>query len=49
LIERQRPMPAERFAGQALAAVARDRAIIIIPSWWRVVSWLDRLSPTLGS
>jgi NAD(P)-dependent dehydrogenase (short-subunit alcohol dehydrogenase family) len=48
LIERQRPMQAERFAEQALRAVAKNRAIIVIPSWWRMVWWLYRLSPTLG-
>jgi NAD(P)-dependent dehydrogenase (short-subunit alcohol dehydrogenase family) len=48
LVERQRPMRPERFAEQALRAVARNRAIIVIPSWWRMVWWLNRLSPGLG-
>jgi short-subunit dehydrogenase len=48
LVERQRPMSPERFAEQALRAAARNRAIIVIPSWWRIVWWLNRLSPSLG-
>jgi NAD(P)-dependent dehydrogenase (short-subunit alcohol dehydrogenase family) len=48
LVERQHPMLPERFAEQALRAVARNRAIIVIPSWWRIVWWLNRLSPSLG-
>jgi short-subunit dehydrogenase len=41
-------MSPERFAEQALRAVAKNRAIIVIPSWWRIVWWLNRLSPSLG-
>jgi len=48
LVERQRPMRPERFAEQALRAVAKNRAIIVIPSWWRIAWWLNRLSPSLG-
>jgi NAD(P)-dependent dehydrogenase (short-subunit alcohol dehydrogenase family) len=48
LVERQRPMRPEQFAEKALRAVARNRAIIVIPSWWRIVWWLNRLSPGLG-
>jgi NAD(P)-dependent dehydrogenase (short-subunit alcohol dehydrogenase family) len=48
MVERQRPMPPERFAEQALRAVAKNRAIIVIPSWWRILWWLNRLSPSIG-
>jgi NAD(P)-dependent dehydrogenase (short-subunit alcohol dehydrogenase family) len=48
LWQRQRPMRPDRFAEQALRAVARNHAIIVIPSWWRIVWWLNRLSPSLG-
>jgi len=47
-MERMRPMPPERFAAAALRAVARNRAIIIIPSWWKLFWWLNRLSPSIG-
>jgi NAD(P)-dependent dehydrogenase (short-subunit alcohol dehydrogenase family) len=48
LVERQHPITAERFAEQALRAVAKNRAIIVIPSSWKVVWWLNRLSPSIG-
>jgi short-subunit dehydrogenase len=48
LWEAQRPMDPNRFAEKALRAVARNRAIIIIPWWWRIVWWVNRLSPSLG-
>ena len=54
-IERQRrfwdrlnPMEPEEFARQALHAVAKNRAIIVIPRWWRAIWWVNRLSPSLG-
>jgi NAD(P)-dependent dehydrogenase (short-subunit alcohol dehydrogenase family) len=46
--ERQRPIRAELFADHALRAVSRNRAIIVIPSRWKIVWWLYRLSPSLG-
>jgi NAD(P)-dependent dehydrogenase (short-subunit alcohol dehydrogenase family) len=48
LVERQHPMQPERFAEQALRAVARNRAIIVIPTWWKIIWWLYRVSPSLG-
>ncbi len=49
LLDRLRPMEADRFAAKALRAVARNRSVIIVPGWWRMLWWLDRLSPALGS
>ena len=46
--KRLSPMEPETFARQALRAVAKNRSIIIIPRWWRVVWWLNRISPALG-
>jgi NAD(P)-dependent dehydrogenase (short-subunit alcohol dehydrogenase family) len=46
--ERFRPMDPARFAERALRAVARNKAIIVIPAWWKLIWWLNRLSPTLG-
>lgn len=45
--ERLRPMDPQRFAAGALDQLARNRAIVILPRWWRAVFWLNRLSPTL--
>ena len=46
LIERSRPMDPADFARRALNAVARNRAIIIVPGGWKLLWWLNRLSPT---
>jgi NAD(P)-dependent dehydrogenase (short-subunit alcohol dehydrogenase family) len=45
--DRTRPISPDRFARKALAAVARNKAIIVIPWRWRLVWWLYRLSPSL--
>ncbi len=46
--ERFRPMDVRRFAAKVLDRVARNRAIIVIPAWWKAFWWLDRLSPALS-
>ncbi|HJQ83609.1 MAG TPA: SDR family NAD(P)-dependent oxidoreductase, partial [Candidatus Binatia bacterium] len=46
--ERTRPMDVRRFAAKALDQVARNRAIIVVPGWWKLFWWLERLSPALS-
>ncbi|MEB3981022.1 SDR family oxidoreductase [Mycobacterium sp. 663a-19] len=46
--ERLRPMAPEKFAERALRAVLRGDAIIVVPAWWKVFWYLERLSPTLS-
>lgn len=46
--EKYRPMDPNRFAFKAIDAVARNKAIIIFPFNWRIVWWIERLSPSLG-
>jgi NAD(P)-dependent dehydrogenase (short-subunit alcohol dehydrogenase family) len=46
--KRMRPMDPGKFAEKVLPAVARNRAIIIEPGWWKVFWWLQRLSPWLA-
>jgi NAD(P)-dependent dehydrogenase (short-subunit alcohol dehydrogenase family) len=46
--ERLRPLDADQFARQALRAVAKNKAIIVIPAWWKVFWWINRLSAPLG-
>jgi len=46
--ERLKPMPPRIFASRALDAIAKNKAIIIIPSWWKLFWWINRLSPSLG-
>ena len=45
MFERMRPMPSDVFARRALAAVARNAAIIIEPAWWKLFWYLERLAP----
>jgi len=40
-----RPMPADRFASQALAGIARNRAIIVVPRSGLGLWYLQRVSP----
>jgi len=48
LWDKLKPMPPNLFAKKVLKSVAKNKAIIIVPSWWRVFWWLNRLSPSLG-
>lgn len=48
LIEKAKPMSPKTFAAKALDLIARNKAIIILPSWWKVFWWIHRLSPSLG-
>jgi NAD(P)-dependent dehydrogenase (short-subunit alcohol dehydrogenase family) len=43
----QTPMSADRFAREALRAVARNRAVIVLPRSTRSLWYLQRLSPAL--
>jgi hypothetical protein len=42
------PMKRDKSLRTFEGAVAKNRAIIVIPTWWRIVWWLNRLSPSLG-
>jgi NAD(P)-dependent dehydrogenase (short-subunit alcohol dehydrogenase family) len=46
--ERVRPMSPDIFAEKVLNSVAKNKAIIIVPSWWKVFWWINRLSPSLA-
>jgi NAD(P)-dependent dehydrogenase (short-subunit alcohol dehydrogenase family) len=48
LTERLRGIAPEDFARRALDAVRRNRAIVVVPGWWRLLWWLERLSPALS-
>jgi NAD(P)-dependent dehydrogenase (short-subunit alcohol dehydrogenase family) len=45
MLEKVRPMPADLFAKKVLDAVAKNRAIIIEPSWWKWFWRMNRLFP----
>lgn len=42
-------MDVTRFATRALDAVAKNREIIVLPGWWKLVWGVDRISLQLGS
>lgn len=46
--ERLKPMAPHRFAPKVLDAVACNKAIIIVPAWWKLAWYLHRLAPSLG-
>ena len=46
--ERTRPMDPLRFTHAALKAVARNKPIVVIPSWWKLLWWIERASPSLS-
>jgi NAD(P)-dependent dehydrogenase (short-subunit alcohol dehydrogenase family) len=48
MLERIRPMSPNIFAEKVLNSVAKNKAIIIVPSWWKLFWWINRLSPSLG-
>jgi NAD(P)-dependent dehydrogenase (short-subunit alcohol dehydrogenase family) len=48
LWEKLKPMSPNLFAKKVLKSVAKNKAIIIVPTWWRVFWWINRLSPSLG-
>ncbi len=48
MLEKLRPMSPNLFAKKVLKSVAKNKAIIIVPSWWKLFWWINRLSPSLG-
>ena len=46
-IRQYRPMDPAVFAEKVLNALARNKPLIIVPGWWRLLWWLSRLSPAL--
>ena len=48
MIEKFKPMLPNIFAKKALNSVAKNKAIIIVPSWWKLLWWMNRLFPSAG-
>ena len=46
--EKFKPMSPNIFAQKVVNSVAENKAIIIVPTWWKLFWWIDRLSPSLG-
>jgi NAD(P)-dependent dehydrogenase (short-subunit alcohol dehydrogenase family) len=47
LWERTRPMDVDLFARRSLDDVARNRAVIVHPAWWRALRFLNGVAPSL--
>ena len=43
--ERLRPMDPALFARRTLDEVARNRAVIVVPRWWRAIRFLNGFAP----
>ncbi len=43
-----KPMDPGLFAKKVIDQVARNKAIIIVPSWWRIFWWVGRISEPLA-
>ena len=41
-------MAPELFARRTVDAVLRNRAVIVVPRWWKTFWYLERLSPSLS-
>jgi NAD(P)-dependent dehydrogenase (short-subunit alcohol dehydrogenase family) len=48
MLEKARPMSPDIFAKKVLNFVAKNKAIIIVPTWWKLYWWSNRLSPSVG-
>lgn len=46
--EKLKPMNVDKFARKALDTIAKNKAIILIPSMWKKYWLISRLSPSLG-
>lgn len=48
MIEKHKPMSPHLFARKALDLIAKNKAIIVLPSWYKLFWWINRLFPGLG-
>ncbi len=48
MIEKFKPLSPNMFAKRALDSVAKNKAIIIVPAWWKLIWLLNRFFPSAG-
>ncbi len=48
MIEKFKPISPNIFAKKALNSVAKNKATIIVPAWWKLFWWMNRLFPSAG-
>jgi len=48
VIEKFKPMAPHVFAKKALDSVAKNKAVIVVPAWWRLLWWFNCVFPSAG-
>jgi len=48
MIEKFKPISPNVFAKRALNSIAKNKAIIVVPLWWKLFWWIYRLFPSFG-
>lgn len=48
MMEKLMPMNADAFATRAIAQARRNHAVIVVPRWWKIVWWINRLCMPLA-
>ena len=48
MIEKFKPISPDVFAKRALNSIAKNKAIIVVPLWWKLLWWIYRLFPSFG-
>lgn len=48
MLKKITPMSPNLLAVKVLKAIAKNKAVIIIPSFWKIFWWIDSLSPSLA-
>lgn len=47
-MEKLYPMDPDRFAAAVMQQARRNRSVIVVPRWWKLVWWMNRLSVPLA-
>jgi NAD(P)-dependent dehydrogenase (short-subunit alcohol dehydrogenase family) len=47
MFERLKPMSSDLFARKVLKAIAKNKAVIVVPARWKWFWWMNRFSPSL--
>lgn len=48
MFEKFKPMSPNVFAKKTLNLIAKNKAIIVVPSWYKLFWWINRLFPSFG-
>jgi NAD(P)-dependent dehydrogenase (short-subunit alcohol dehydrogenase family) len=48
MVESLKPMSPGVLAIKALNSIAKNKAVIVEPSWWKYIWWINRIFPSMG-